>query len=78
MQPVLAAARTVFLQLNTTRVVAPILLGYVVALLALDTCQSNVCANCFLSHFSKTFAATPTQLRPDNIIQFPMRITQES
>ncbi len=45
-----AAARAELVQLDAARVVAPILLGDVIALFALGASQRNVCAYGFLCH----------------------------
>ena len=47
-----AATRAELVQLDPVRVVAPILLGNVIALLALGASQRNVCANGFLCHLN--------------------------
>jgi hypothetical protein len=62
MQTHLAAARAELVQLDTARVVAPVLLGNVVALFALRTLQRNVSANGFLCHFSKPSVVASCQL----------------
>jgi hypothetical protein len=47
MQRVLAATRAIFVQLNTPRIITPIFLRGVIALLAIRTCQSDYRANIF-------------------------------
>ncbi len=64
-----AAARAELVQLDAARVVAPVLLGDVIALLALGASQRNVCAYGFLCHLKYLYLLQGLLVIPQKSVQ---------